>query len=156
MSTIDDILIERVFSPITGFLQHRFGVSQWRLSMLCIDGNIAFYLAGVAFGMIGKGMGDAIFADMLAGFGWLCAMSFLRSVAHRQAGSSIGVQSARLGEWLYRTLLVAALPLSLLYIDGLSGFCYSASLVFLILHLYSKASDTPPPRTARKLAFGRA
>jgi hypothetical protein len=155
VNTIDNILIERVFSPFTGWLQHQFGVCQWRLSVACLDGNIAFYLAGVALTIAGKGLGDAIFADLLAGLAWLGAMTFARSVAYRQAGSSMGVQSARLGEWLFRTVLIAALPLSLWHVSGLSSFCYSVSLLFLILHLYFKASDTPPPQRTHKLAFGR-
>jgi hypothetical protein len=156
VNTIDDILITRVFSPLTGWMQHRFGVSQWRLSLVCLDGNIAFYLAGVAFTIAGKGMADGIFADLLAAFAWLGAMTFVRNVAYRQAGSSMGVQTARLGEWLFRTVLTTALPLSLMHVTGLSGLCFSVSLLFLIAHLYFKASDTPPPQATRKLAYSRA
>ena len=152
---IDDILIARVFSPFTGWMQHRFGVCQWRLSLVCLDGNIAFYLAGVAFTIAGKGMADAIFADLLAAFAWLGLMTFVRNVAYRQAGSSMGVQTARLGEWLFRTILASALPLSLLYVTGWSGFCFSFSLLFLIAHLYFKASDSPPPQRTHKLAYSR-
>ena len=153
---IDDILIGRVFSPFTGWMQHRFGVCQWRLSLVCLDGNIAFYLAGVALAIAGKGMADGIFTDLLAALAWLGLMSFARALAHRQAGSSMGVQSARLGEWLFRTVLTGSLPLSLLYVTGLGSFCFSASLLFLVAHLYFKACDTPPPERRRQLAFSRA
>ena len=153
---IDDILIARIFSPFAGWMQHRFGVCQWRLSLVCLDGNIAFYLAGVALTLAGKGMADGIFTDLLGALAWLGLMSFVRGVAQRQSGSSMGVQSARLGEWLFRTVLSAMLPLSLLYVDGLASFCFSASLLFLVAHLYFKASDTPPPERTRKLAYSRA
>ncbi len=156
VSNIDDILIERVFSPIAGWAQHQLGVSQWRLSLACLDGNIAFYLAGVAMTIAGKGMEDAIFADLLAGMGWLALMTFARGVAYRQSSSSMGVQSARFGEWLFRTVLVGVMPLSFYYVTGISSLCFSLSLVFVILHLYFKAADTPPPERTRKLAFDRA
>jgi hypothetical protein len=155
VSTIDDIIIARLSSPLAGWVQHRFGISQWRLSLVCLDGNIAFYLAGVAFAIGGKGMGDAIFADLLAAVAWLGIMTFARSVTYRQASSSMGVQSARFGEWIFRTVLIGALPLSLFYVKGPSSFCFSMSLLFLISHLYFKASDTPPPERTRKLAFSR-
>ena len=100
-------------------------------------------------------MADGIFADLLAAMGWLGIMTFARSLAYRQASSSMGVQSARLGEWMFRTILAASLPLSMLYVTGLSSFCFTASLLFLIAHLYFKACDTPPPEPTRKLAFSR-
>ena len=155
MSKIDDTIIERVYSPIAGCIQHRFGVCQWRASLTCLDGTIAFYLAAVAFTIAGKGIADGIFADLLAALAWLMIMSFLRGLALRQAGSSMGVQSARLGEWLFRTILIAVLPLSLYHVSGWSSFCYSASLLFLVSHLYFKASDSPPPQTRPKHAFAR-
>jgi hypothetical protein len=92
----------------------------------------------------------------LKGVGWLLIMDFARRVAHRQAGSSLGMQSARLGEWLLRLILVGMLPVSLLYVKGGASFCFTLSLLFLISHLYFKASDTPPPKSLRKLAYLRA
>jgi len=156
VSTIDDIIIARISSPVAGWFEHRFGISQWRLSLACLDGNIGFYLAGVAFAIAGKWISDAIFADLLAAMAWLGAMTFVRSVAYRQASSSMGVQSARFGEWIFRTVLIGVLPLSLYYVKGPSSLCFSVSLLFLILHLYFKASDTPPPERTRKLAYRRA
>lgn len=156
VTNLDDIMIERIFSPIAGLMQHRFGVSQWRLALVCLDGCIAFYLGGIALTIAGKGMADGIFTDLLAAMGWLGIMTFARSIAYRQASSSIGVQSARLGEWMFRTVLAASLPLSLLYMSGLSSFCFTVSLLFLIAHLYFKACDTPPPQPTRKVALNRA
>ena len=155
MSKIDDTIIERVYSPVAGWTQHRFGICQWRLSLTCLDGTIAFYLAAIAFTIARKGMADGIFTDLLAALAWLMIMTHLRRLALRQAGSSMGVQSARLGEWVFRTVLIAVLPLSLFNVSGWSSFCYSASLLFLVSHLYFKASDAPPPKTRQKPAFAR-
>jgi hypothetical protein len=155
VSNLDDIIIARVFSPFAGWMQHRFGVSQWKLAMICLDGCIAFYLGGVAFSIAFKGMADGIFADLLAAIAWLGIMTFARNLAYRQASSSMGVQSARLGEWLFRTLLTISLPLSFLYATGWNKLSFSVSLVFLIAHLYFKACDTPPPEQTRNLAFSR-
>ncbi len=96
MAMLDDILIHRLFSPLAGWLQHRFGLDQWRASMECLHGNVAFYLAGVALSVAGKGLGDAIFLDLLKGSGWLLVADFARRVAMRQSASTIGVQSARM------------------------------------------------------------
>ncbi len=156
MSNLDDIIIERIFSPIAGWMQHRFGLSQWRLALVCLDGCIAFYLGGIALTIASKGVADGIFIDLLAAMGWLGIMTFARSIAYRQANSSMGVQSARLGEWIFRTVLAASLPLSLIHVTGLSSFCFTTSLLFLIAHLYFKACDTPPPQPTRKLALNRA
>ncbi|HJQ17223.1 MAG TPA: hypothetical protein VJ859_09495 [Allosphingosinicella sp.] len=153
---IDEILIDRFFSPLAGGLHHRFGLSQWRLSLECLNGNIVFYLAGIALSIAGKGMQDGIFADMLRAMVWLWIMDFARRVAHRQAASSIGVQSARMGEWMVRLILVAMMPLSLLYVRGMAGLCFFTSLILLIAHLYFKASDTPPPQWRRKSALARS
>src|SRR3954471_14608949 len=112
---LDDILIHNFYSPIAGWLNQRFGVNQWRLSMECLNGNIAFYLAGIAFSIAGKGMNDGIFIDLLRGVGWLLIMDFARRVARRQAASTMGVQSARFGEWLVRLMLACMLPVSLLF-----------------------------------------
>ena len=156
VNSIDDIIINRIFSPFTGWVQHHLGLSQWRLSLICLDGSIAFYLAGVAFTIARKGMNDGIFTDLLAAMGWLAIMTFARNIAYRQANSSMGVQSARLGEWFFRTLLTASFPLSLAYVNSWSSLCFSTSLFFLISHLYFKACDTPPPERTGKLAFNRA
>src|SRR5262245_6600398 len=128
MTMLDHILIDRVFSPAAGWLQNRFGINQWRLSLECLNGNVVFYLAGIALSIAGKGMNDAIFIDLLRAAGWLLIVDFARRVALRQASSSIGVQSARMGEWLIRIVLVATFPLSLLHMKGLSSFCFTASL----------------------------
>lgn len=151
----DQILIDRFFSPLAGWLQHRFGISQWRASLECLNGNVAFYLAGIAFSIAGKGINDGIFIDLLRGAGWLLIVDFARRVALRQAASSIGVQSARMGEWLIRVILVASFPVSLLTVHGVTNLCFTLSLLFLVLHLYFKASDTPPPERRRKLAVAR-
>src|SRR5262245_25145880 len=151
MTMLDHILIDRFFSPLAGWLHHRFGVNQWRLSLECLNGNVAFYLAGIALSIAGKGVADGIFIDMLKGVTWLLIVDFARRVALRQASSSIGVQSARMGEWLIRIVLVVMFPLSVLNVKGLTSFCFTLSLLFLVLHLYFKASDTPPPEPRRRL-----
>lgn len=152
MAMLDEILIHRLFSPLAGWFHHRFGLSQWRVSIECLNGNVAFYLAGIALSIAGKGLNDGIFIDLLKGVGWLLIFDFARRVAVRQAASSLGVQSARLGEWLIRLILIAMFPLSLFYMRGMASFCFTASLLFLVLHLYFKVSDTPPPESKRKLA----
>lgn len=156
MTRIDQILIERIFSPAAGWAQHQLGISQWRLSIECLNGNVAFYLAGVALTVAPKGVGDGIFVDLLAALAWLLIMDFARRVAQRQAGSSLGVQTARMREWLFRVVLLSMLPLSLCYVRGWSSFCYTAALALLVAHLYFKASDAPPPQQRRKLAYNRA
>jgi hypothetical protein len=156
VNSLDDIIIERVFSPLTGWVQHRFGICQWRLSMFCLDGSIAFYLAGIAFTIARKGANDGIFTDLLAAMGWLAVMTFARNIAMRQANSSLGVQSARLGEWFFRCLLTVSFPLSLWHVNGWNSFCFSMSLFFLIAHLYFKACDAPPPERTRRIAYNRA
>jgi hypothetical protein len=153
---LDEILIHRFFSPVAGWLHYRFGVSQWRLSIECLNGNIVFYLAGIALTIASKGMSDGIFVEMLRGVGWLLIMDFARRVAYRQAASSTGVQTARLGEWFVRLVLTAMVPISFLYMQGLASFCFTVSLLLLVAHLYFKASDTPPPERGRRLATIRA
>ena len=155
MEMLDQILIDRFFSPVAGWIHHRFGVNQWRMSLECLNGNVAFYLAGIALSIAGKGMNDGIFVDLLKGVAWLMIVDFARRVALRQASSSIGMQSARMGEWLIRLVLVAMLPLSMLNVRGLTSLCFTVSLLFLVLHLYFKASDTPPPKPGRKLILAR-
>ena len=91
---LDEILIDRLYSPLVGWLQHRFGINQWRVSIECLNGNIALYLAGIAFTIADKGVADGIFIDLLKGFGWLVIMDFARRVAYRQAASSIVIPEA--------------------------------------------------------------
>jgi hypothetical protein len=153
VTRIDDILIERVFSPLAGVLQHRLGLSQWRASIECLNGHVACYLAGVAFSVAGKGIRDAIFADLIAAFLWLALMEFVRRAALRQAGSSMGVQSARLGEQHFRCIFLLMLPVSLCCAEGWSGGFYALSVALLAGHLYFKACDPPPPARRRSLAF---
>jgi hypothetical protein len=153
MTRIDDALIERVFSPLSGWLEHRLGIARWRAAIECLNGHLAFYLGGVALGIARKGPEDAIFADLLSGLFWLGLMEGVRRAALRQAGSSMGVQSARLGEWHFRAILLLMLPASLLYVRDAGSACYTASLAFLLAHLYLKASDTPPPRRTSRLAL---
>jgi len=155
MGLFDDVLIERVFSPVAGWLRHHFGICQWRASIFCLDGSIAAYLAGIALTIAPKGMHDGIFADLLTALLWLLVMSFVRDRAKGQAASSMGVQSARLGEWLFRTIFVALLPLSLYSATSVTSLCFTGSLVLLVCHLYLKASDTPPPQHRRQLAYVR-
>src|SRR6476661_7858853 len=139
MTTFDDLLIHKLFSPLCGWAQHRLGISQWQLSIGCLNGSIFFYIAAIALAIAGKGMRDGIFVDLLAALAWLLIMDFVRRVAHRQAASPIGVQSARLGEWLFRLVLVAVLPLSIWKIESVTNLGYTLSLLFLVLHLYFKA-----------------
>lgn len=155
MATIDDLLIDRVFSPCAGWLKHQFGVCQWRMSIVCIDMSVAAYVAGIALTIGPKGMHDGIFADLLSALVWLLIMSMVRDRAYRQAASSLGVQTARLGEWVFRIVLLAMLPLSLFAATKASGICYALSLLFLAVHLYFKAADTPPPQGRRQLAYLR-
>ena len=155
MTNIDEILIARLYSPVAGWVEARFGVNQWRLSIECLNGNIAFYLAGIAFSIASKDMNDGIFIDLLKGLCWLLIMEFARRVTYRQAASSMGIQTARMREWSVRLILTAMLPLSLLYASEWANICYTISLLFLISHLYFKASDAPPPAPRGKLAFAR-
>lgn len=156
MTRLDDILIERLFSPTAGWLQHRLGLGQWRTALECLNGHVAFYLAGVAFTLAGKGLRDGIFADLLAALAWLLIMDFVRRAARRQAASPLGVQTARLGERHFRYIFLAFAPLSLCYAGDAASACYSASLLLLLAHLYFKACDAPPPARRKSLAFSRA
>ena len=155
MTPFDQTIIDKVYSPISGWISHRFGVDQWRLSIECLNGTVAFYLAGVALTIASKGMNDGIFVDLLGAVVWLAFMDMVRRVALRQAASSLGTQTARMSESVFRHILVGILPLSLYYVRGLDNFCHTLSLVFLISHLYFKACDTPPPKPRRQLAFSR-
>jgi hypothetical protein len=155
MRHIDDFIIDRIYSPACGWVSHNLGVDQWRLSIECLNGTIAFHLAAVALTIAGKGMNDGIFADLLTEMAWLGIMEFIRRVAYRQAGSSLGKQTARMAEVFFRTLLVAILPLSIFYIRGLDNVCHTVSLVLFISHLYFKACDSPPPQQKGRFAFHR-
>lgn len=156
MTRIDELALTKAFSPLAGWAEHRLGFSQWRVSLECLNGHLAFYLGGLAFSLGGKGKNDGIFVDMLVALAWLLLMEGARRVACRQAGSSIGVQTARMREWLFRVVLLISLPISFARIDELSNAFYSASLFLLICHLYFKACDLPPPQYRRRLAFDRA
>lgn len=149
------MMIARVFSPAAGVLEHGLGVPRWRAAIECLNAHLACYLAGVAFAVAGKGMRDGIFADLLAALVWLAIMEAVRRAALRQAGSSMGAQSARLGEWHLRTIFLAMLPVSLCYVQGWASGFYTASLAFLVAHLYLKACDSPPPEKGRRLAHLR-
>lgn len=153
MTRVDIFLIERLFSPAAGWLQHRLGLGQWRVALECLNGHLAFYLAGTALNVAGKGARDAIFADLLAALAWLGIMALVRRAAERQAGSSQGVQTARLGEWHFRAIFLAMLPISFWTARDLAGFLYAASLALLVAHLYFKACDSPPPEPKRRRIF---
>jgi hypothetical protein len=156
MNRIDDVLIDRFASPAAGWLQHRIGVAPWRASIECLNGSVVVYVAAVALQIAGKGPYDGIFVILLRALLWLLILDVVRKVAYRQAASSVGTRTARVREWLFRILLLAMLPVSLCYADGLDNFLYSASLLLLIGHLYFKASDAPPPEPKGRLAFNRA
>ncbi|HYE28828.1 MAG TPA: hypothetical protein VEA61_11445 [Allosphingosinicella sp.] len=155
MSRIDDLAIAKVFSPLAGWAEHRLGLGQWRLSLECLNGHIAFYLAGLALSIAGKGMADGIFASLLIALAWLLLMEAVRRVAYRQAGSSLGVQTARMREWHFRLILLVSLPISISRAEELANACYSVSLLLLLCHLYFKACDSPPPQGRRRLAWQR-
>ena len=155
VTRIDDIAISKLFSPVAGWAEHRLGISQWRLSLECLNGHLVFYMAGLAFSIGGKGMTDGIFANLLVALAWLLLMEAVRRVAHRQAGSSLGVQTARMREWLFRLILLVSMPISVSRIDELGNAFYSLSLFLLLCHFYFKACDTPPPQGRRHLAYSR-
>jgi hypothetical protein len=155
MSTIDDVLIEKVYSPLSGWFEQRLGIGQWRVSIECLNGSVAFYIAGVAFEVAAKGPRDGIFITLLRALAWLLILEGIRRRAYRQASSSMGMRTARTGEWLFRLVLVGMLPLSLYYADGWNNLCYSASLALLACHFYFEAADAPPPEPRGRLAFNR-
>ena len=156
MTPIDTLIRDKFYTPVTGWLAHNFGIDQWRLSIECLNGTIAFYLAGVALTIAGKGVNDAIFVDLLGAMVWLSFMAIVRRAAHRQAGSSLGVQTAWMSESLFRHIVVGILPLSIYYVRGLDNLCHTVSLLFFISHLYFKTCDIPPPRRKRQLAFNHS
>jgi hypothetical protein len=155
MTPFDTAIIEKVYTPVTGWVNSRFGVDQWRLAIECLNGTIAFYLAGVALTIASKGMGDAIFTDLIAAFVWLMVMEFIRKAAYRQASSSLGRQTARMRESIFRHILVGIVPLSLYYCEGVDDLCHTISLLFFISHLYFKSCDTPPPQRKVQFAYSR-
>jgi hypothetical protein len=153
---VDDVLIEKVYSPLAGRLRYSFGLCQWRVAIECLNGSVAFYVGAIAFEIAGKGMNDGIFVTMLRALVWLLIMDRVRRLARRQAASSIGTSSARMRERMFRIVLVGVLPLSLFNVSGWSSLLYSASLALLVCHLYFKAADAPPPEPRGRLAFLRA
>lgn len=155
MTRIDDLALTKIFSPLAGWAEHRLGIGQWRIALECLNGHIAFYLAGLTFSIAGKGMADGIFASLLVALAWLLLMEAVRRVAYRQAGSSLGVQTARMREWHFRLILLVSLPISVSRIGGVANACYSVSLLLLLCHLYFKACDAPPPQGRRRLAWQR-
>lgn len=155
MTRIDALALDKLFSPLAGWAEHRLGISQWRVSLECLNGHLVFYMAGLTFSIGGQGMTDGIFANLLVALAWLLLMEAARRVAYRQAGSSLGVQTARMREWLFRVILLVSLPISVSRIDELANAFYSVSLFLLLCHLYFKACDAPPPQGRRDLAFNR-
>jgi hypothetical protein len=155
VTRIDDLALTKIFSPLAGWAEHRLGIGQWRIALECLNGHIAFYLAGLTFSIAGKGMADGIFASLLVALAWLLLMEAVRRVAYRQAGSSLGVQTARMREWHFRLILLVSLPISVSRIGGVANACYSVSLLLLLCHLYFKACDAPPPQGRRRLAWQR-
>ena len=156
MERVDDILIAKVYSPLTGWLRHHLGVCQWRAAIECLNGSMAFYVAGVAFEIAGRIPAGNVSQVLVRALVWLLIMDAVRRRAYRQAASSVGVRTARVGEWMFRLVLVAMLPLSLCYADSWNSLCYSGSLLLLICHLYLKASDTPSPEPRGRWARNRA
>ncbi|HEY0446154.1 MAG TPA: hypothetical protein VGD19_06840 [Allosphingosinicella sp.] len=156
MGRIDTLLIENLFSPIFGWVHHRLGVDQWRVALECLNGTFAFYLAGLALTISGKGLNEGIFVDLLTGLAWLTIIQGLRRATCRQAGSSIGGQTARMRETPFRAVLLILLPFSLYYAQDLNDLCHTISLMLLIAHLYFKSCDMPPPRGKRQLAYSRS
>ena len=157
MQRIDQFAIEKIYSPVAGWVRHRLGVEQWRLSLACLNGHLAFYLAGTALTIGHEVRSGPIFPVMLAALFWLMLMQAVRHMARRQAGSSIGVQTARMAEWHVRTILILVLPLMIANVRDLGGACYTIALALLTCHFYFKACDTPPPheRRERRLAYHR-
>jgi hypothetical protein len=155
VTQIDDLALGKIFAPLAGWAEHRLGISQWRVALECLNGHLAFYMGGLALSIGGKGMSDGIFTHMLVALAWLLLMEGARRVACRQAGSSLGVQTARTREWLFRVILLVSLPISIARADELANAFYSVSLFLLVCHLYFKACDAPPPQGRRRLAFSR-
>lgn len=155
MHRFDTLLIDQIFSPLAGWLSHRLDLCQWRASLLSLNASVGLYLAGLAIELAGQGGTDPAFVTLLRGLVWLLILDAARRTAYRQAGSSVGVRTARSREWVFRTVLTVALPLSLAAAATLQTTLYACSLLFLVAHLYLKACDVPPP-PMRRLAFNRA
>jgi hypothetical protein len=157
MQRIDQFVLEKVCAPAAGWLHHRLGVEQWRVSLECLNGHLAFYLAGTALRIGTEVKAGPVYPVMIAALVWLLLMQAVRNMALRQANSSIGVQTARMAEWHIRTILVIAVPFLGFQVHDLADFCYTAALGLLALHFCFKACDTPPPqeRRERKLAYHR-
>jgi hypothetical protein len=153
VTRIDNLALDKLFSPLAGWAEHRLGIGQWRVALECLNGHLVFYMAGLAYSIGGRGMTDGIFANLLVALAWLLLMEAARRVAYRQAGSSLGVQTARMREWLFRVILLVSLPISVSRIDELANAFYSLSLLLLVCHLYFKACDSPPPQGRRHLAW---
>lgn len=156
MHRLDDLLIDRIFSPLAGRLQRGLGLCPRTAALECLNGSIVFYLAGTALEIAAKGPADGIFATMLRALLWLMIFDGLRRIGLRQAASPVGVRTARAREWIFRLALAAMLPISLCFALGWPNLAYSASLLLLTCHLYLKASDAPPPEPRGRLAPGRA
>ena len=157
MQRIDQFVLEKLIAPVAGWLSHRLGFGQWRMSIELLNGHLAFFLAGTAL-TIGKGVQDGpIYPIMVGALVWLLLMQAVRHMALRQASSSLGVQTARMAEWHIRTILVVALPFMAVSIGDLGAACYTIALGLLAGHFYFKACDIPPPaeRRERRLAYNR-
>jgi hypothetical protein len=147
MHRIDQFVLEKLVAPVAGWLNHKLGLGQWRMSLEFLNGHLAFYLAG----------NGPVFPMMLAALAWLLLMQAVRHMALRQSGSSLGVQTARMAEWHVRTILALALPFVATSVSDLGSACYAIALGLLACHFYFKACDTPPPqeRRERRLAYNR-
>lgn len=156
MHRFDTILIDQIFSPLAGWLSHRLDLCQWRASILSLNASAGLYLGALAIELAGKGGSDPAFITLLRALVWLLILDAARRTTYRQAGSSVGVQTARTREWIFRTVLTIALPFSLALAANLEATLYALSLLFLVAHLYLKACDTPPPAIRRTLAVNRA
>lgn len=156
MGRLDDLLIDRLWSPLAGRIEQRFGIGPWRLAIECLHGSIAAYVAAVALEIATKGPQDGIFVTMLRALAWLWILDRVRRLALRQGASPSGVRAARFCEGMFRLLLAAMVPVSLCFAREPDNFLYSVSLALLACHLYLKASDAPPPERRGRLAWLRA
>jgi hypothetical protein len=157
MQKIDQFVLEKLIAPAAGWLTHKLGLGQWRMSLECLNGHLVFYLAGTALTIGHEARSGPVYPVMLGALAWLLLMQAIRHMALRQASSSLGVQTARMAEWHIRTILVAALPFMAFNVSDLGNACYTIALALLAGHFYFKACDIPPPqeRRERKLAYNR-
>lgn len=153
MNPFDQLLIDKVFSPACGRLEHGLGVGRWRAALESLLGSMVVYVAAVAMELAMASPDQPVFVILLRALAWLLILDRARRLCCRQAGSSIGVQSARLREWPFRTALAAMVPLSLTYVSTWANAFYSLSLLLLVTHLYLKACESPPPEPRGRLAF---